>query len=532
MSSSAFNKIDNALKIYYNSVGRKNYMNSEGVGKFLAYCIENGLEEEDINDEFNGDPSDCIYVSFDEHFPLNENEPDDQEKIFKIIKYCYENGIPPETKDNNDILNKLELQLSKDEYIKFITIYSKQCKHTWAGKQSSELLWYSLCIGLKNNNFPFSQYLTAAYMKLYLQNMLLRQQFDLTQWITSVTKLIKTKTVKIPTKNGDKIVSVGDLFDATIDIYTQRLVSDFDSVYFKQGRIVDDISKIAEYLTESSIFIKSQNKYPFQFELVIALNEISNEVITSDDDSESSSDSEDEKQVITKSNDCIGDIHKNLKVNNCVFFCGDSFSETYAKFLEVMKQQKNDKYMVDYPRKRRIIAFVDHRHTISETEKDEKGKYKIKTIDNQNKGKITIFETANGYREYPDYQSDDEKSKNIDIHVPEWGLEAVRSCIIPHIGYPKNLPSSLKTQVSNLLRTKNAVTACNGKLLTFSFHVEAENQIMCYMWWRSKCILFLPKYIDDFLPKIFQNGTDFKFERYDKCSWVCDQFEKLYQILT
>eukprot|EP01084_Bolivina_argentea_P120584 213764_1 len=541
-----FKKIDNALKIYYDSFGRNDYANSEGIGKFLEYCIENGLEEEDINEEFNGDPSECAYIIFDEDFPLNDTESDDEEiQIFKIIKYCHENGIPPAIKKNTDsILNKLQLQLSKDEYTNYTMIYSKQCKQTWSAKQGDDgvSLWYSLCIGLKNN-FPFAQYLTASYMRLSVENMLQNKPFNLNAWISNICKLFKTKTIEIPTRNGSKTISINELFETTIQLYTQRLTTDFDSIYFEQGKIIDNINKIVKYLTESSTFIKSisQNKYPFQFELVIALNEID----TNDDDSESDSssdsdDSDEEKEEVNaKCNDCIGDIHKNLQASNCIFNCGNSFLETYKKFIEIMKEKKGDKYMNDYPKKRRIITFVDGRSKICEIETGTgaKGKDKIKISDNKNKDKITIFETASDYREYPDNNNnkmDDEKME-IELHVPEWGIEATRSVIIPQIGYPERLSPKLASNITKILRTKTAVTSCNGTLLVFSFHVEAENQVMCYMWWRSKCILFFPQYIDQFLPKIFkkkQDEVDFKFDGYDKCSWKNEQFERFYETLT
>eukprot|EP01084_Bolivina_argentea_P307182 530906_1 len=95
-----FKIIDTALQIYYESTGDKNYTNTDGIGKFLEFCIENGLEEDDINDELSSDidPSECVYVGFDDNFPLheNDNKTDDKEtQIYNIIKYCYINRKPP-----------------------------------------------------------------------------------------------------------------------------------------------------------------------------------------------------------------------------------------------------------------------------------------------------------------------------------------------------------------------------------------------------------------------------------------------------
>eukprot|EP01084_Bolivina_argentea_P005132 9699_1 len=93
---SKFEKIDKGLKIYYKRLGRNDYKNNEDVGKFLEYCNENGLEEVDIDDELNGDPLDCIYLEFDEDFPFEQEYDEDtqKQKIFEIIKQCYEHGEP------------------------------------------------------------------------------------------------------------------------------------------------------------------------------------------------------------------------------------------------------------------------------------------------------------------------------------------------------------------------------------------------------------------------------------------------------
>ena len=56
------------------------------------------MEEDDIDEEFSITPMDCMYIDFDEEFPLKYLITDPQTRaaeIHRILKYCYYNGIPP-----------------------------------------------------------------------------------------------------------------------------------------------------------------------------------------------------------------------------------------------------------------------------------------------------------------------------------------------------------------------------------------------------------------------------------------------------
>eukprot|EP01084_Bolivina_argentea_P182456 314961_1 len=149
-----FKKIDEGLKIYYTSVGINDYTNADNIGKFLQYCIDNELDEDDIDDNLAGDPSDSIFIDFDDNFPYkenlkfdddkhdDENKHDDEEtklnkQILRIIKCIVDNGMPPKlTTDVIFNFNDLELnqfQLTPDEYKKYKNIYSKQCSLIFVG---------------------------------------------------------------------------------------------------------------------------------------------------------------------------------------------------------------------------------------------------------------------------------------------------------------------------------------------------------------------------------------------------------------
>ena len=94
MDLAPFERIDTALNLYYRALGHFDYYNDDGIGKFMEFCEENGLDEDDIEDELD-EPTECMYVDFDENgFPFTEQEQsaDDNTKkaiIYTIIRDAY-----------------------------------------------------------------------------------------------------------------------------------------------------------------------------------------------------------------------------------------------------------------------------------------------------------------------------------------------------------------------------------------------------------------------------------------------------------
>eukprot|EP01084_Bolivina_argentea_P046573 85773_1 len=111
-----FKRIDHGLRLYYEMMGRTDYKNDNGIGKFMEYVEENDLQEDEIDEEFNGEAENCTYTDFDDNFPFkketkdnNKDEKDDNKdnmktesdniqdpgkKIFDILKYCYKYAFP------------------------------------------------------------------------------------------------------------------------------------------------------------------------------------------------------------------------------------------------------------------------------------------------------------------------------------------------------------------------------------------------------------------------------------------------------
>lgn len=72
----AFVNIDRQLKQYYESLGRSDYVNDDGVGKFLAHCIKEDHDADNIDNELGQYAADCMYFPFDDDFPFDDEHKD------------------------------------------------------------------------------------------------------------------------------------------------------------------------------------------------------------------------------------------------------------------------------------------------------------------------------------------------------------------------------------------------------------------------------------------------------------------------
>eukprot|EP01084_Bolivina_argentea_P255779 430341_1 len=81
--SAVIKDIDDGIGSYYKQCGRSDYY-EDGMGKFMAFCLTNGLYDHDIEQEFNSDPNDCILVDFDENFPLQQCQNDSHDVDIKL----------------------------------------------------------------------------------------------------------------------------------------------------------------------------------------------------------------------------------------------------------------------------------------------------------------------------------------------------------------------------------------------------------------------------------------------------------------
>eukprot|EP01083_Nonionella_stella_P084094 232696_1 len=93
-TTSVFERIDDALHRYYQSLGESNYI-IDGTGKFLAFCDEEGFDVEDIDAELEN-VDNCGYLDFDDSFPFppefkGDDSSSKQQFMFDLLKKCHAN---------------------------------------------------------------------------------------------------------------------------------------------------------------------------------------------------------------------------------------------------------------------------------------------------------------------------------------------------------------------------------------------------------------------------------------------------------
>eukprot|EP01084_Bolivina_argentea_P150828 263349_1 len=89
---SVITSIDIALHRYYKRFYQNDYINSDGKGKFLAFCEDNDLDTDAVLEEFGTDADDCTLCDMDDNFPLKDDQKQDRNQtIYNIIKGCYDN---------------------------------------------------------------------------------------------------------------------------------------------------------------------------------------------------------------------------------------------------------------------------------------------------------------------------------------------------------------------------------------------------------------------------------------------------------
>ena len=98
MSDTVAKSIDKALGIYYYQQSRNDYFYDNGFGKFFSYCQNEGFDDEDIIEELSdGTAKDCGFLDFDNNFPFNTTNINDEEskylEIFTVLQNCYKYGI-------------------------------------------------------------------------------------------------------------------------------------------------------------------------------------------------------------------------------------------------------------------------------------------------------------------------------------------------------------------------------------------------------------------------------------------------------
>jgi len=489
----------------------------------------------------------CSYILFinykDVDFPfdppLTGNPTIDDKKLafHKFLRYIYIHGRHPSILTDPDLIDFSIFNVSSDESKIESTRkkYESQCPTICQQLQNgaNELnMMMGLAIGSENNNVPFLQYLCDIYQRDRMQLSLTQSKpIDVNYWCTESHFLEQIKTRY--KDNGEKIVA---MIKHSLSSYLKRIQPEFVLTQF--SKIVDDIFEIARYFQSAVQFlnyvlrqsaINDDANIPFQWDFSIAVKStktVSNVVkVDFGDDSGDDDEEDDQDEDETKDDyfDCIGSVkekitknklvHNHAKIDRQEETTGEVrnvtriFSDAYKTFKEQM-----DTEIDNYPRLNRFQAFLDRRSQFT-TYDGAPPKINMRTNYRsvEDKDEIIFFTPPKNARSIPE------------DHVPEVYFNHIRQILIPNNDYVDEKISvedgASKTfndkgninidRSDNYLRTVKLLehitshTPCNSAMLTFSFQVEQEDEIKCYLWFGGKCIRFVPSDIIDILPMLF-----------------------------
>merc|ERR1712228_1003802 len=229
--------------------------------------------------------------------------------------------------------------------------------------------------------------------------------------------------------------------------------------------------------------------------------------------------------------DCFGNIKQKLKTEECIFTIqvnDDSdaskrsiraYKNGYAKFYSdvIAKKYKGTEYE-EYPRNHRLCSFVDRRKTVKymEEHKNDEDVSPNKLVNNGNdnnnddddekvdnsiidEDEIYFFEPPANCNVIP---------KNA---VPLWYFDSSKTCIVPNIGYTEAMLADKINNVSKDKQSEEVIHSgfpAGGSLLILSFHVEAADNIRCYLYLNGCMTRFFAEDIVNLLPRYFEDSKE------------------------
>eukprot|EP01084_Bolivina_argentea_P024583 45797_1 len=355
IKKSAVQCIDDALGKYYKQMrgNNSNYYDDRHNGIFAVWCDENGYDDDDVSEELgnNADPLECALTDFTDDFPFNNDdtiieltEKQQKYEIFKIIQHCYKYGFDIRIKygfdplsdlsntniflfqyiNNENEMSDINYDLSKMDLEKTIQIYELECDSVFGKKIVTDNSFeYGLAIGIKNNYFPFLQYLVDIYMRYCLQFVLkdiknrTLNQTKFNDFLRKNTKIYS----KLNKKQIQSIIGAVDIYLRLCPIMhiTKPLTIINDNIkHIIQYLII--INNIIQSIIEKLLNQNKENQIQFQFDVTIACNSThSTQTICQprfliDDDNDDETDAKEEKKdepII----DVLGDVHNKLNEN-------------------------------------------------------------------------------------------------------------------------------------------------------------------------------------------------------------------------
>eukprot|EP01084_Bolivina_argentea_P268389 455841_1 len=451
-------QMDKELGIYYINLDRDDYFGANAIGKFATFCEKNGFLSDDIDDELNLEPYECLFVTMDEYFPLNTDVNDEHKRkamIYDVIKQIRDNlgNKIPQYHIHSDELSQQPttafFEVSNDDIETTKQLYETQCKSIWPkGLSGDKDLLKVLTIGYKCGS-PYLQYLVDLSMREKITYKSLHDKI-LTdeEWVNNNIYMQHVKKLNI---------SHHKMLIEAIKSFCSRVCR---PIRMEPTHLIDDdLWKVSQYIAAFSMFISNSAKTetiqcPCQIDVAIILKNIQscNKSISQNGSLEIHGDITQalEKQSINTYSTSgikfkieLADTRFNLVVRELTQHLTTFKHRHLASMNNIQK----------YPTNRRFCMVLDRRKEANE---------------------LYYFDPLN----YNEMKSD---------HVSEWYFASSKAFLLP------NLNSKQQIITSN--------TACN--IITLSFHIEETDNIKCYLYYMGGMMRFFLTDIVDVLPLLF-----------------------------
>ena len=524
----------------------------------LGTLQDNGFDDEFIADDLKEDPAESQLLDFakdedDENyvFPNIENLTTERQQrtILKALIAAFTNMAieeePNKLPDPKTFFNFDKALLKRVE-----DIYSRQCpKICDQDKEKKDSNLKRLFAVQRQHKFPYLQLLCSSFGRWCVQRTNDKEPD------ASVENWMKECRHFDQFTNQQHAQFVGDGLKDFLNRIAPRLMLEFSALVFisffmcfickiandcdpktrccihyrdQQVFIQDYLRATVEYLTGAALWVKNMasdsktETCPFQLDLVIAYPKVRHVQEDDDDDKEEDQD-ENSQGPIMESYSYFGDIQQRLKANNLSFGQTNAVSSNEMNNIrlvyEDLRKQIGGKELFS---KKRFVAYVDR--GVRFTNKNQQNKPET-GYDGEDE--MLMFHPP---KEVADIPPD---------AVPEWGFEALKTCVIPSTTYEEE-----QTEINGMDQKENdnpTVTAygsirehTNAQMIIFSFQVTQSDSIRCWMFVNGQAIRFMPEDVKTTLPLFFDQekieNEDWKEnERYAQSKDIAnarDQLEK------
>mmetsp|Transcript_65391 Transcript_65391/g.104119 ORF Transcript_65391/g.104119 Transcript_65391/m.104119 type:complete len:552 (+) Transcript_65391:40-1695(+) len=514
-------KINAALAKYYQLMGAGDRYNKDGDGLFKDWCEENGMDDEQLQEEFETlqqESNDCLLLDFDDDFPLQPNQQhlqdDDRRAAIAKIMLDWENigqQLPTLTQKDFD-------SVTADEMQQIINVYKTVCPAIYnQGMKVDQSLLMMLAVQYRIK-FEILQYLVDSYNLYRIRGN--NTNITAVQWAKQSAHLSSKQSKKIKIKLTDKTVSYPDFVGSCIGSYMHRIAP---KLMFNANkiRIDDSVERIMRYLAYAAFFVanlvetteRNQDAgvslCPFHVDFCIAVGKPEE---TKDDDEEDDDDDVDDDDaghtddVTDYTQDFVGDIAAKLTQNGLSFVQLDEKDEINERTFGNLLDRFAGGNMIDQSanhllRNKRLVSFIDRRKTKGQSDA---------------KDPIFLFKPPRGQ-----YTEDIPTGND---NVPEWYVSASRSSLLPPGPDQKydaeeavgNKQNTSNDKVNQPGMNIGASFHAAGQVLTFSFHIPAADRVKLYLFWNGQMIRLLPEDITRVLTQIFvDNQENQKWARDD-----------------